>query len=201
MTWRYPRQSPLAHLHLAARETSETAAVTLCERPPVSLAILRGEARDSDFLEGTRRVLGLALPLVAGRSVRTGELCALWLGPDEWLLRGPEGADLVAPLHRALAGVMHQAVEIGDARAVLGLAGGSARDVLLKGCSLDLHPTVFRAGGCAQTLLGRVGVLIHLLTEDGPVFDLYVARSHADYLWRWLEDAALEYGFAVAAEQ
>jgi sarcosine oxidase subunit gamma len=183
-----------------ARASAEGAAVRLCERPPASLAILRGEARDLAFAEATRQALGMALPVFAGRSVQAGEVRALWLGPDEWLIGGPADADLVGPLHRALAGVMHQAVEIGDARAVIGLAGANARDVLSKGCSLDLHPTVFRAGACAQTLLGRAGVLLHLLAEDGPVFDLYVARSYADYLWRWLEDAALEYGFVVAEE-
>jgi sarcosine oxidase subunit gamma len=32
---------------------------------------------------------------------------------------------------------------------------------------------------------------------DTPAYDLYVHRSFADYLWRWLEDAAKEYGVAI----
>ena len=32
---------------------------------------------------------------------------------------------------------------------------------------------------------------------EGPVFDIYVLRSFAEYLWAWLEDAAQEYGVTV----
>jgi len=39
-------------------------------------------------------------------------------------------------------------------------------------------------------------VLIHQVS-DAPAYELYVLRSFADYLWRWLEDAAREYGVAV----
>ena len=35
---------------------------------------------------------------------------------------------------------------------------------------------------------------------QAPSYDLYVLCSFADYLWRWLEDAAGEYGLAVLAE-
>jgi sarcosine oxidase gamma subunit len=34
--------------------------------------------------------------------------------------------------------------------------------------------------------------------DKAPTFDIYVARSFAEYLWAWLEDAGGEYGVAVA---
>ncbi len=33
---------------------------------------------------------------------------------------------------------------------------------------------------------------------DGPVFDIYVARGFAQYLWVWLEDAGAEYGVIIS---
>jgi sarcosine oxidase gamma subunit len=45
-------------------------------------------------------------------------------------------------------------------------------------------------------------VLIHLIDDDpraGPSFDVHVARSFSDYLFRWLEDAGREYGVQVDA--
>ena len=71
-----------------------------------------------------------------------------------------------------------------------------ARDLLAKGCSLDLHPRVFGRGGCAQSHLAKAQVVLHQVSDE-PAFDLYVLRSFADYLWAWLEDAAGEYGLAV----
>ncbi len=35
--------------------------------------------------------------------------------------------------------------------------------------------------------------------EQGPIFEVYVLRSFAEYLWAWLEDAGREYGVAVVA--
>ena len=34
-------------------------------------------------------------------------------------------------------------------------------------------------------------------TDEVPSYELYVQRSFAEYLWLWLEDAALEYGVAI----
>ena len=78
------------------------------------------------------------------------------------------------------------------------VTGPRARDLLAKGCPLDLHPSLFAKGACAQTVMAKAGVLIHAV-DDGPTYDLYVLRSFAEYLWRWLEDAAQEYGVAVLA--
>ena len=88
---------------------------------------------------------------------------------------------------------MHAAItDVTDGRVAFRVAGPSARDVLAKGCPLDLHPRAFPPGRCAQSLLAKASVLIHLVDdgpERGPSFDVYVARSFADYLWTWLEDA------------
>ena len=82
----------------------------------------------------------------------------------------------------------------------MSVAGPSAREVLAKGCPLDLHPRSFPPARCAQSLLAKAAVLIHLIDDvpaRGPSFDVYVARSFAHYLWTWLEDAGREYGVLI----
>ena len=86
--------------------------------------------------------------------------------------------------------------DVSDSRAVIGIAGINARDVLMKGCSLDLHPRVFKAGDCAQSGFARCHMLLHQI-NDIPTYDVYIHRSFSDYAWRWLEDAAREYGVAI----
>ncbi len=72
------------------------------------------------------------------------------------------------------------------------------RELLAKGCPLDLHPRVFDVGQCAQSHLAKAPILIRQLDRE-PAFEIVVRRSFADYLWVWLEDAAAEYGFEVDA--
>ena len=84
------------------------------------------------------------------------------------------------------------------------MAGPRARDLLAKGCPLDLHPGAFAPGRCAQGHVAKAQATLHMTAGDedegGPVFDLYVLRSFAEYLWRWLEDAGREYGVRVVAD-
>jgi sarcosine oxidase subunit gamma len=80
----------------------------------------------------------------------------------------------------------------------LRISGPHTRELLAKGCSLDLHPRVFRTGHCAQTSLAHVGVLLHLPDAGGGI-DLYCSRSYAQHLWHWLSEAAGEFGYEVVA--
>jgi sarcosine oxidase subunit gamma len=148
------------------------------------------------------RVLDLLLPNEPCTSAARNRIGALWLGPDQWLVTCPANdlPDLLASLREALAGVHAAITDVSDGRVAFRIAGPSARDVLAKGCPLDLHPRAFPLGRCAQSLLAKAAVLIHLADDDpehGPSLDVYVARSFAQYLWTWLEDAGREYGVLI----
>ena len=176
--------------------------VRLGERLGLGKIDLRGDPHDRSFMTAVGRVLDLLLPGEPCGSARKGQLAALWLGPDQWLLTCPrdEVGSLLSALRDALADVHSAITDVSDARIALRLAGPSARDVLAKGCPLDLHPRAFAAGSCAQSLLAKAAVLVHLVDDDparGPAFDVYVARSFTHYLWMWLEDAGREYGVQI----
>jgi sarcosine oxidase, subunit gamma len=177
--------------------------VRLGERAGLGKIDLRGDPQDRAFMTAVGRVLDLLLPSDPCTSAARGQTCALWLGPDQWLVTCPadEIPGLVDALRAALAEVHAAITDVTDGRVACRVAGPSARDVLAKGCPLDLHPRAFPPGSCAQSLLAKATVLIHLLedhTEGGPGFDVYVARSFAHYLWLWLEDAGREYGVHIA---
>ncbi|MEZ0069735.1 sarcosine oxidase subunit gamma [Streptacidiphilus sp. MAP12-20] len=126
----------------------------------------------------------------------TDRLDALWLGPDEWLVVGPDGAqDAIRELLRpVLDPSFGSLVDVSANRAVLELAGPAARAVLEKGCSIDLHPRAFTPGCCVQTLVSKVQVVLRQTASDpAPVYQLFVRPSFADYLARWLLDAMAEF--------
>ena len=178
----YLRQSALDHLALAGRA--------------------KDDAGDPAFVEAVRGALGVAPPTEPNTVALGDDLALLWLGPDEWLVlrhdaRPGAEAELAARLRGALDGVRAAVTEVGESLCCIAVAGPRARDLVAKGCPLDLHPRAFGGTGhCAQSHLAKAAITLHQ-TGDAPAFDLYTRRSFADYLWRWLEDAGREYGVAI----
>lgn len=203
----YLRQTPLAHLGLEgrAREARGEAGVALGERPLPGIVDVRGNAGDSGFMGAFEAGLGFALPVEPNTTAGQDGARALWLGPDEWWIVTPgaapgSGWETAVSLRAALSGHVCAITEVSDSRACVRLSGPHARAVLEKGCPLDFHAREFAPGQCAQSHLAKAGVMLHRLDDDpgdDSVFDIYVLRSFADYLWRWLEDAAREFGLTV----
>ncbi|MGK7221590.1 sarcosine oxidase subunit gamma [Kocuria flava] len=212
------RRSPLAHLAGAMAERTVTGerGAALREVPFLTMVGLRlvpgtGSASTVTDLTG--------LPLPGGHGEVTGDpatTAVLWLGPDEFLLVGPDetvvpagltgGAERepgalpslsTAPaavrLSEALAGagVPGQVVDLSANRTTLELSGPSAREVLEKGCPMDLHPRAFAAGTAVATTLGPVQVLLWRTGEQE--WRIMPRASFADYTARWLLDAMTEF--------
>jgi len=195
------QESPLVERITPERKAASPAdaGVTLRERPFLGYINVRGNPEDGNFLEAVKGVAAVDLPLEAN-TVDEGDRCtAIWLGPNEWYLRTEAGAELdtIARLEESLAGQVFAVNDVTSNFTTLVLGGPRARDVLEKGCALDLHPRVFgERTQCAQTLLSHAGIVIRP-AGDGASFELVVRRSFADYVFVWLEDAAAEFGMAV----
>jgi sarcosine oxidase subunit gamma len=86
--------------------------------------------------------------------------------------------------------------DLSHARTLLRLSGPASRSVLAKLCRIDLHPRALPPGRIAQTPLGQVAALIHLV-DDTPSFDLYLPRSLAHSATLSLLEAATELGLAL----
>src|SRR5262245_56599684 len=185
----YQRRSALAHLSLVARAASsrkDGAGIVMSEVPHRTIVNIRGAASDPAFAAAVQTTTGLALP-AAANTVSNGSMWQiLWLGPNEWWITGPDGeADsLVDALRANFAGQHASACDVSESRAIIALKGPKAREVLMRGVTLDLHPRAFHVGECAQTGLSRANALLHLI-DDAPTFEVYVLKRFSDYLWRW----------------
>jgi sarcosine oxidase, subunit gamma len=156
---------------------------------------VRGLPSEPVLQQALQSQLQLSLPTQAN-TVSTsadGSVTAYWLGPDEHLLTLP-GSNLgtlcvstTAALHQALQGHELSVVELSGSYTQLALTGEGVRDVLARGCPLDLHPRAFAPGQCAQTHLAKAPVLLHCVAASK--FKLVVRRSFALYLATWLDDA------------
>jgi sarcosine oxidase, subunit gamma len=187
------RTSPLG---LRAEQLRATPARVLLEEVAFLTQLnLRLDA-DGPALSAVEGALRQPLPVRPGTVSRAGDRTLLWLGPDEWLLVAPPGerADLQQALREALT--QHSTATVVDLsahRTTIDVRGPLARDLLAKGCSLDLHPSVFTPDRCAQVLLAQAPVLLHP-HEDASGLRLLVRSSYAGYVADWLLDACVEYG-------
>ena len=201
MTERYRRRSALAHLGLEARASVDRAdaGVVLGERRIRGMLALRGNGDCAEFRSAVVAATGLEPVAEPLASARQRDVTMLWLGPDEWLVVMPDRRlDRIArALRDALDGQHAALTDVSHSRTVFALAGPDARAVLAKGCPLDLHPRAFPPGRCARSTLAKCQALIHLVNPT-PEFEIHVARSFAEYAWAWLEDAAGEFGVAIA---
>ena len=197
------RESPLAEYLAAPRkaDSATSVGVQMWERPFLGHVNLRGDPSEKRFLKAVEGAIGVALPLEPNTVAEGREISALWLGPDEWLLLTPPDRqrDVVPALKAALGDTFAAVNDLSGGQTVVHIQGTHARDVLSKGCPLDLHHRVFGPGQCAQSHISKTMALIRQI-DDTPTYDVIVRRSFADYLARWLEEAAREYGLAVIAE-
>ena len=132
------------------------------------------------------------MPKTPRSSVSWGDVKALWLSIDQWLILCPraKAAELASVLTAEL-GVIHSlAVDVSDMRAVLRLEGEGVREVLLKGSSLDLLSGDYGPGAVRRMRYAEIAALLHIVEET--VFDIYVFRSYADYAWDFLLATARE---------
>jgi sarcosine oxidase, subunit gamma len=123
-----------------------------------------------------------------------GEIRVLNIGPGEWYvvsdrLDGPA-------LHERLARYLKEddiaAADLTCGLKALRVEGPAARELLTRGCGLDLHPEQFPAGRCTRTRFAQLPIIVHC-PDARARFDLYVGRSYLAYLQSWLTDAAMEF--------
>jgi len=151
---------------------------------------LRGDASDTAFVQAIKQATGLALPVKPNTASVSAERQLFWLGPDEWLLKVPQGAGeaIEAALRAALAGKHFSVVQVGSGNTTITVQGPAAADLLSCGCPLDLHPRTFPDGALAQSHIAKANVVLYCV-KAGTSFEVTVRRSFADYLYRWLCEA------------
>ncbi|MCX7299349.1 MAG: sarcosine oxidase subunit gamma [Rhodobacterales bacterium] len=160
-------------------------AVALRDLGLTGMVTVRGNLAGGALQAVCAGLAGVGFP-GAGMATGTAAQGIAWMSPDEvmvFVAHDAAGA-AVAQIDAALAGVHHLAVDVSDARALIGLSGAGARDVLAKLTPADMHPDAFRPGMFRRTRLGQVAAGIWAL-EDGS-FAVMCFRSVADHVFATL---------------
>ncbi|GJL81183.1 MAG: sarcosine oxidase subunit gamma [marine bacterium B5-7] len=196
-----PKQSPLVAFDEQQHVVDGSSPVLITEYPfqgyhnlRLDIEAIAETSRSSDNVE----IAGIKLPLVPNRVIHNldgdNTVTAYWLGPDEWLMANVDEntVDQFDAMEHALTNSFHSLTNISSAMTRIHLGGDCAVEILSQGTTFDIDERSFTVDACAQTMLAKSSVLIARATSG---FDLLVRRSFADYLLRWLLDAAHHTGF------
>lgn len=123
-----------------------------------------------------------------------GEWLSLRLGPNEWLLIGPEADSdaIAAEIAAALGDRFHALVDIGHRNVAVELKGAHAADILNAGCPLDLFEAVFPTGTATRTILAKAEIVLTRI-DDVPTYRVECWRSFATYVHGFLAEAARDF--------
>ena len=194
------RQSPLDHRALPAHVKPDLgdARFGLNELRFRGVVNLRVRRDDPAARQAVESGLGASLPAV-GKASLAKDATILGIGPDEWLAVGADGPALAERLRAAVGDQFAGVTDVSENYTTLVASGPAAREVLAKGCPLDLHPRAFQPGDVAGSVIAKATVVLHLASEAAgdAHFEILVRRSFADYLFRWLEDAGRDVGVTV----
>ena len=162
--------------------------VNIIQQSPYGLLNLRGA---EDICKRFNAVLGFELPRTPNSTTGNREITAMWLGPDEWLVKMDDGKEvaLADALREAVKGRHAAITQVSDSCLVFRISGNDAAAVLNQGTGIDLHPRTFSTGICVRTSLGKMAVILHQV-DDAPSYDVYIWRSYANYSSLWLDKAA-----------
>ena len=135
----------------------------------------------------------------AGKGMSGEGITYLPMAPGQWLVvaDSKESPTFGDELAKSIAGIGHVS-EQSASRVRIRISGENARDLMARGCRLDLHSSVAGAGFTAQTVMAQVGVTIYLKSNE-PVYDLYVYSGFARSFWHWLTHTAEQFGYEVVA--
>ena len=183
------KESPLEGMNIGT-----VAMVAIRELPglhTIDLRVAPGTSTQAAIAEA----LGMDLPgvgrSVVGRSVvgpSGGEVYALCLAPDWWLIVGFEEAEQkLAPL-RLRNDYHFSAVDVSGQRTTIELEGPKVGEVLAHLWDQDLREKSFPVGSVSQGLMAKAPVIVWHIAQFR--YRVMVRSSFALHLWKALVDAA-----------
>lgn len=165
--------------------SSGVAAVSAAARVSVETPCARLSLRAGGDVSALEGALGLALPHKVGTRSAAGDLQALCLGPDEWMLHAPLSA--AAGLVKACAGVYdalpHSLVDVSGREVSFQISGPRAAELLTLGCARDIDTIAVGEG--RRTLFD--GSTVILWRDAADSFRMDVWNSFASHLLHLLE--------------
>lgn len=167
---------------MSVRDASVT--IRECPADVVEIAAHRATSRD------------MHLPAM-GRAEIASDQLRMSVRPGRWLLLSePAPAGAAAARCEAVYAESAAAIDLSSGLAAFFVQGAAGREMLARGCRLDLDPAAMPAGSAAATLIAQVAVTLVALPAG---LLLLTPSSTARHLREWLISTAQPFGFKPGA--
>ena len=117
----------------------------------------------------------------------------LWSGPKTWLIIS-FNENIIKSIKEKCDDKNFAITDISHSRAVIQIKGFQAREVLKKGCPINLNE--FKKNNCAGSVFNGITILIDLIEDNPDTFYLFTLRSYGESFYHHITDSALEFGYA-----
>ena len=167
------------------------------ELPFVNKINLRTDPNNNDYMSSCFKILGAILPIKPNTYIKNEKVKIIWLSPDEWMVISDQENELFIKLKNELGDLEASVTDVSENRTIIRLSGKKIFTLLSKFLFLDLEKNLGTQSSCAQTLFVKVPILL-VRNENSnqiPVIDIFINRSHANYIFNLLVDGTKNLDF------
>ena len=116
----------------------------------------------------------------------------LWSAPRIWLIISNK-ENIVKIVEKKCNTENFAVTDISHSRAVVQIKGENAREVLKKGCPLDINE--IKINTSAGTIFHGITILVDYINDQPDTFNFFCLRSFGESFYHHITDAALEFGY------
>ncbi len=143
----------------------------------------------------TIQIEGLGFPIENSKVERNKETRILWSAPRTWFIISKK-ENIINNIKEKCTDENFAITDISHSRAVIQIKGLQAREILKKGCPLNINE--FKTNNCAGTVFHGISIVVDLIDNNPDTFNLLTLRSFGESFYHHITDAALESGYVGA---
>ena len=149
--------------------------------------------KKSKIQTSTIKVEDLDLPLESLKVTANKETRVLWNAPRTWLIISSK-KNIINNIKDKCDHSNFAVTDISHSRAVIQIKGLQAKEVLKKGCPININE--IQVNNCAGTVFNGITVVVDFVNSNPDTFNLLALRSFGETFYHHITDAALEFGYA-----
>ena len=134
----------------------------------------------------------LNFPVESLKVINNKETRILWSAPRTWLVLSSNNK-ILDVIKKNCGEENFGITDISHSRALIQIKGLNAKEVLKKGCPLNVD--ALRKNSCAGSTFHGITIVIDFLNTDPDTFNLITLRSFGESFYHHVTDAALEFGY------
>ena len=158
-----------------------------------NLAIIQiVQYKRSSIQLGAIQIEGLGFPIENSKVESNKETRILWSAPRTWFIISKK-ENIINNIKEKCTDENFAITDISHSRAVIQIKGLQAREILKKGCPLNINE--FKTNNCAGTVFHGISIVVDLIDNNPDTFNLLTLRSFGESFYHHITDAALEFGY------